>query len=188
MTASAGGYDGVHAWVTALVLIAPIQEVCHDDLCSEPAQQPGGLRSGHDCRAEHPVGPPAWQSQCAPGVYRLAVVAPPLARGTAVVLPVPTAVRPWHRRWAPLRTPVAAVGGDGVCLGDEGLWVAGQWYGPVSQAAGDALLPRLRGCLRLPPGDVLLGRQAPRRVDGPYVGPTPVAALMARAIPLMTWR
>jgi len=35
------------------------------------------------------------------GVYRLAAVSPPLARGTLVVLPVPRAVRRWHSRWQP---------------------------------------------------------------------------------------
>ena len=122
------------------------------------------------------------------GVYRLAAVSPPLARGMLVVLPVPAAVRPWHSRWEPLLKPVAAVGGDVVCIWDEGLWVEGQWYGPIYQAAGGAPLPRLRGCLRLQPGDVFLASQAPRSLDGRYFGPTPVAALTARAIPLMTWR
>ena len=60
------------------------------------------------------------------GVYRLAAVSPPLARGTLVVLPVPAGVRPWQPAWVPLLKPVAAVAGDLVCVWDAGLWVAGQ--------------------------------------------------------------
>jgi type IV secretory pathway protease TraF len=121
------------------------------------------------------------------GVYRLASISPPLARGTLVVLPVPAAVRPWHSRWAPLLKPVAAVAGDEVCTWEAGLWVQGQWYGPVYQEAGGAPLPRLRGCLRLEPGEVFLASQAPRSLDGRYFCPTPVAALTAQALPLLTW-
>jgi conjugative transfer signal peptidase TraF len=122
------------------------------------------------------------------GVYRLAPLAPPLARGTLVVLPVPAAVRPWHSRWVPLLKPVAAVAGDTVCVGEEGLWVDGRWYGPMYQAAHGRTLPRLRGCFAVPDGEVFLASPAPRSLDGRYFGVTPVGALTARAIPLVTWR
>ena len=122
------------------------------------------------------------------GVYRLAAVAPPLARGTLVVLPVPASVRAWHSRWVPLLKPVAAMAGAVVCVGDEGLWVEGQWYGPVLHEAAGQPLPRIRGCLAVPDGEVFLASPVPRSLDGRYFGPTPVAALTARAIPIMTWR
>ena len=122
------------------------------------------------------------------GVYRLAAVSPPLARGTLVLLPVPPAVQRWHRPWQPLVKPVAAVAGDLVCTGEAGLWIAGQAYGPVYPEAGGAPLPRLQGCVRVPAGTVFLASPAPRSLDGRYFGMTPVATITARAIPILTWR
>src|SRR5262249_26258066 len=75
------------------------------------------------------------------GLYRRAAVAPPLARGTLVVLPVPPAVQRWHSAWLPLLKPIAALPGDLVCTGEVGLWIEGQDYGPVYPEAGGAPLP-----------------------------------------------
>ena len=122
------------------------------------------------------------------GLYRLAPLTRPLARGTLVVLPVPPVVRPWHARWVPLLKPVAAVAGDLVCLWDHGLFVAGQWYGPVWREAAGRPLPQIRGCLRVPEGAVFLASPFPKSLDGRYWGITPVADLTAQAIPLITWR
>ena len=122
------------------------------------------------------------------GVYRLAAVSPPLARGTLVVLPVPRAVRRWHSRWQPLLKPIAALAGDLVCAQADGLWIAGQAYGPVYPEAGGAPLPRLQGCVRVPAGAVFLASPAPRSLDGRYFGMTPVATLTAQAVPVWTWR
>jgi type IV secretory pathway protease TraF len=121
-------------------------------------------------------------------VYLLAAVSPPLARGTLVVLPVPSTVQAWLSRWVPLLKPVAAVAGDTVCIGDEGLWVAGQWYGPGYREAGGLPLPQWHGCVRLQDGEVFLASPVPRSLDGRYFGVTPVAALTARAVPLLTWK
>jgi conjugative transfer signal peptidase TraF len=122
------------------------------------------------------------------GLYRLTAVREPLARGMVVVVPVPASVQAWHSRWLPLLKPVAAVGGDRVCIGEDGLWVAGQWYGPVYPEAHGMPLPRIRGCFLLEPGTVFLASQAPRSLDGRYFDVTPVATLTARALPLLTWR
>ena len=122
------------------------------------------------------------------GVYRLAAVSPPLARGTLVVLPVPRAVRRWHSRWQPLLKPIAALAGDLVCAQADGLWIVGQAYGPVYPEAGGAPLPRLQGCVRVPAGAVFLASPAPRSLDGRYFGMTPVATITAQATPLLTWR
>jgi len=122
------------------------------------------------------------------GVYRLAAVSTPLARGTLVVLPVPAGVRPWHTTWVPLLKPVAAIGGDVVCLWDEGVWIEGQWYGPIYEEAAHKPLPKLRGCLLVKPGDVFLASSAPRSLDGRYWGTTPMTGLTAKAIPVLTWR
>jgi conjugative transfer signal peptidase TraF len=122
------------------------------------------------------------------GLYWLTAVREPLARGTLVVLPVPASVQAWHARWVPLLKPVAAMAGAVVCVGEEELWVEGLWYGPVLHEAAGQPLPRIHGCVAVPDGAVFLASQAPRSLDGRYFGPTPIAALTARAIPLMTWR
>jgi conjugative transfer signal peptidase TraF len=122
------------------------------------------------------------------GVYRLAAVSTPLARGTLVVLPVPVAVRSWHSRWQPLLKPIAAIAGDAVCVQQGSLWVEGQWYGPVYDEAGGQVLPRLDGCHLVPEGAVFLASPRPRSLDGRYFGMTRIAALTARAVPLWTWR
>jgi conjugative transfer signal peptidase TraF len=122
------------------------------------------------------------------GVYRLAAVAPPLARGTLVVLPVPAGVRAWQPRGVPLLKPVAAVAGDVVCVGADGLWVEGRWYGPVYEEAHGMPLPQLRGCFFVPAGAVFLASAVPKSLDARYFGPTPVATLTAQATPLFTWR
>jgi len=122
------------------------------------------------------------------GLYRLAAVAPPLARGTLVVLPVPPAVRFWHSAWLPLLQPVAALPGDLVCTGAAGRGIEGQGGGPVEPEAGGAPLPRLRSCVRLPAGAVFLASPAPRSLDGRSFGVTAVATLTAQAVPVWTWR
>ena len=122
------------------------------------------------------------------GLYRLAAVAPPLARGTLVVLPVPPVVQRWHSTWLPLLKPIAALPGDLVCTGEAGLWIEGQDYGPVYPEAGGAPLPRLQGCVRVPAGAVFLASPAPRSLDGRYFGVTAVATLTAQAVPVWAWR
>ena len=122
------------------------------------------------------------------GLYRLGAVSGPLSRGTLVVLPVPARVQPWHARFVPLLKPVAAIAGDPVCIADDGLWVAGQWYGPVWQQARGMPLPVLRGCLRVPEGKVFLASAAPRSLDSRYFNAVPVAKLTAQTFPLVTWR
>ena len=122
------------------------------------------------------------------GVYRLARLAPPLARGTLVLLPVPVAVRPWHRAGAPLLKPVAAVAGDEVCVQERTLWVAGTSYGPVYEEAHGKRLPHLEGCQTVPEAQVFLASKAPRSMDGRYFGLTRIADLTARAVPVWTWR
>ena len=110
-----------------------------------------------------------------------------IPRGTLVLLPVPVAVRPWHRAWAPLLKPVAAVAGDEVCVQERTLWVAGTSYGPVYEEADGKSLPHLEGCQTVPEAQVLLASAAPRSLDGRYFGLTRIADLTARAVPVWTW-
>src|SRR5262249_82109 len=114
-------------------------------------------------------------------------VPPQLARGPLVVVPVPARVRPWWSSWVPLLKPVAAIAGDVVCMGDDGVWSAGQWYGPLFQEAHGQPLPRLRGSVVLQPGPGFLASAVPRSLDSRSLGVVPVAALTAQAVPLVTW-
>jgi conjugative transfer signal peptidase TraF len=122
------------------------------------------------------------------GVYLLARLAPPLARGTLVLLPVPVVVRPFSRSGSPFLKPVAAIAGDAVCVHEGTLWVAGTSYGPVYAEADGKPLPHLEGCQMVPEAQVFLASTAPRSLDGRYFGLTRIAELTARALPLWTWR
>ena len=122
------------------------------------------------------------------GLYRLARPAGLLARGTLVVLPVPAAIRPWWHSYAALLKPVAGVAGDEVCVRQDGLWVAGQWYGVVYTEAAGRALPHLEGCQVVPEAQVLLASTVPKSLDGRYFGLTRIAEVTARAVPLWTWK
>src|SRR2546426_785159 len=120
------------------------------------------------------------------GVYRLARLAPPLARGTLVLLPVPGAVRPWAS--LPLLKPVAGIAGDVACVLDGRLTVNDEDYGPVLTEAHGMALPQWWGCTVVREGEVEVASKAPRSNDSRYFGPVPIAAVTAVAIPLWTWR
>jgi type IV secretory pathway protease TraF len=122
------------------------------------------------------------------GVYRLERLAPPLPRGTLVVLSAPASIRPFWRSFASLLKPVAAVPGEEVCgVGGE-LFVQGEWYGPIYIEADGKPLPHLDGCQVVPEGAVFLASTQPKSLDGRYFGVTPIADLTARAVSLWTWR
>jgi type IV secretory pathway protease TraF len=121
------------------------------------------------------------------GFYRLTAVPTPLERGTLVVLPVPPEVGAWHSRWVPLLKPVAAIAGDFVCVWEEGLWIEGQWYGPVLREADGKVLPRMDGCVHVAPREVVLASPARHSLDARYFGPVATTALTAQAVPLLTW-
>jgi len=128
------------------------------------------------------------------GVYRLAPVSPPLARGTFVVLPVPASVQAFHSHWVPLLKPVAAVAGDVVCVWGETLWVWGQTagaaptgYGRVWQEHEGKPLPRMEGCHRVEEGTVFLASTARHSLDSRYFRAVPIPTLTAQAFPLLTW-
>jgi type IV secretory pathway protease TraF len=123
------------------------------------------------------------------GVYRLERLAPPLARGTLVLLPAPTSIRPWWPWPHPaLLKPVAAVAGEAVCSVGGELFVQGAAYGPIYTEADGKPLPHLDGCQVVPEGTVFLASTQPKSLDGRYFGVTPIADLTARAVPLWIWR
>jgi conjugative transfer signal peptidase TraF len=122
------------------------------------------------------------------GLYRLASVPTPLAHGMLVVLPVPPEVQAWHAWWVPLLKPVAAIAGETVCAWEDGLWVSGEWYGPILDHADGKRLIQMVGCHTLQPGEVFLASTQPRSLDSRYFGPIAATALTAQALPLWTWR
>ena len=119
------------------------------------------------------------------GVYRLARLAPPLARGTLVLLPVPGAVRPWAS--LPLLKPVAGIAGDVACVLGGRLTVNDEDYGPVLTAAHGMALPQWWGCTVVRAGEVVVASQAPRSNDSRYFGPVPIRDIKAVAVPVWTW-
>ena len=122
------------------------------------------------------------------GVYRLEQLAPPLARGTLVVLSAPASIRPWWRSLASLLKPVAAVAGEEVCGVEGALFIHGEAYGPIYTEADGKPLPHLDGCQVVPEGTVFLASTQPKSLDGRYFGMTPIPTLTAQAVPLWTWR
>ena len=122
------------------------------------------------------------------GLYRLRALPSVLTPGMLVLLPVPAAVRPWHRGGMPVLKPVAAVAGEEVCVRDSGLWIGRQWYGDVYGEADGKRLPHLDGCKVVLDGSVFLASTQPRSLDGRYFGMTPLTDLTARAMVLWTWR
>jgi len=124
------------------------------------------------------------------GVWRMLAVPPVVEKGMWVTLPAPASVKIWAPHWASLLKPVAAVAGEQVCVSRETLWIRGQSFGRVlTQDAEGTPLPRLReGCVVVQAGTVFLASTAPQSLDSRYFGSVPVAALTARALPLLTWR
>ena len=122
------------------------------------------------------------------GLYRLERLAPPLARGTLVILSPPASIHPWWRSLASLLKPVAAVAGEEVCGVGGVLFIHGEWYGPIYTEADGKPLPHLDGCQVVPQGAVFLASTQPKSLDGRYFGMTPTSTLTAQAVPLWTWR
>jgi conjugative transfer signal peptidase TraF len=123
------------------------------------------------------------------GLYRLVRLAPPLARGTLVLFPVPAVMRPWWGTWwIPFLKPVAAIAGDEVCVHDKTLWIAGLSYGLVYDDAEGQVLPHVKGCQAVPEGTVFVASREPKSIDSRYYGPLPLSALSAVATPLWVWQ
>jgi type IV secretory pathway protease TraF len=122
------------------------------------------------------------------GFYRLERLAPPLQRGTLVVLSAPASIRPWWHSFASLPKPVAAVAGEEVCGVEGALFIHGEAYGPIYTEADGKPLPHLDGCQVVPEGTVFLASTQPKSLDGRYFGMTPITTLTAQAVPLWTWR
>jgi type IV secretory pathway protease TraF len=120
------------------------------------------------------------------GVYRLERLAPPLQRGTLVVLSAPARIRPWWHSFASLLKPVAAVAGEEVCGVEGALVIHGEAYGPISTEADGKLLPHLMAVGRAQ-GTVFWPVHSPKAWTAPF-GMTPTSTLTAQAVPLWIWR
>jgi len=123
------------------------------------------------------------------GLYRLAPIPHPLARGTVVLLPVPEPVQHVWSRWIPLLKPVAAVVGDTVCATEERLWINGENYGPVLRTAYGRHLPHMpEGCFVVQEGEVFLASPVMHSLDSRYFSFVRISALTAQALPVFPWQ
>jgi len=122
------------------------------------------------------------------GLYHLHAVQAPLTYGMLVILPVPVSVERWHVRSTPLLKPVAAVGGDVVCVDHGTLYIGMEPYGQVHTEADGTPLPHMTGCLRVREGEVFVASKESRSLDSRYFGPVRVEDLTAWATPVITWR
>ncbi len=90
--------------------------------------------------------------------------------------------------WLPLLKPVVAIAGDTVCAFDDTLWVEGVSYGPVLATHHGQPLPHLSDCLTVPEGHVFVASPVPKSLDSRYFGCVALPTVLARAIPVFTWR
>jgi type IV secretory pathway protease TraF len=133
------------------------------------------------------------------GLYWLRPVPDTLTPGMLVTLRVPPNVaelvfgngwlpRPWHGAEVFLLKPIAALAGDTFCVEENGVRINGAWQGPVYRELGGVVLPALRGCWTLQPGQVfLLSTHIVNSFDGRYIGVVSRDALLQQAVPLYTW-
>lgn len=122
------------------------------------------------------------------GLYRLAPIRAPLARGPVVLFPVPESVQHVWSRWTPLLKPVAAVAGDVVCSTEGRLCINGEDYGAVRRTAHGTPLPHIQaGCTAVQDGEVFLASPIRGSLDSRYFGPVRIADLTAHALPVLTW-
>src|SRR5713101_5407411 len=122
------------------------------------------------------------------GLYRLAPIPHPLARGTVVLLPVPESVQHVWSPWVPLLKPVAAVAGDTVCNRDGVLQINGVAYGPMLRTAHGTHLPHmLQGCCVVQDGEVFLASHVGNSLDSRYFSWVRICDLTAKALPDITW-
>jgi conjugative transfer signal peptidase TraF len=114
--------------------------------------------------------------------------------GMLVSLHVPAEVRPlvygrhYLKTGADLIKPVAAIHGDTVCLTDTGLFINGQYHGPVYTADSRGnLLPRIRWCHRLDDDQIFLASDYSKSFDSRYFGAVERTELLYEAVPVLTF-
>lgn len=128
------------------------------------------------------------------GLYRLEKFHGEAKLGELVVMNVPHQSLPYiyGRGWLPegwmLFKQVGGIPGDTVCVFDFYFTINGMEQGPVYSTDHEGLLlPRLRGCRKVPAGHffpVATGKE--NSFDGRYMGPVEVSAIAGVANPLFT--
>lgn len=116
-------------------------------------------------------------------------------RGDLVALPIPENVRElvYDRRYVPrsiklLAKPVAAVGGDRVCIRDRHLFVNDALAGHVLDVDREGRpLPQHPLCTRLPEGTLFLATLHDDSFDSRYFGPVSVDAVRGALTPVWTF-
>jgi len=116
-------------------------------------------------------------------------------RGELVAFPIPDSVRQLlhERRYVPasvqlLAKPVVAVGGDYVCIRDEGLVINGELAGKVVpfDAEGRSL-PRANVCRYLAWDEIFTGTTHDNSFDSRYFGPVPLEKVRGSLTPLLSF-
>ena len=152
------------------------------------------LVSGTPTRGAYPLL--VWNATAsAPqGFYRIEPPSP-LPVGDLVLLkPDPAsaalyAERGYLPRGVPLLKPVAAVAGMRVCEQDGRVAIGGRFAAVALPADGmHRSMTYWTGCRTLMAGEVFVLNTAVRTsLDGRYFGPSPITAVLGRAVPLWTW-
>ena len=130
-----------------------------------------------------------------PGFYRIQPPLP-LRLGDLVLLkPDPAdaalyAERGYLPRGVPLLKPVAAVGGMHVCEQDAHVAIDDRFAAIALPADGMRRpMTHWTGCRTLTADEIFVLNPVVRTsLDGRYFGPSPIAAVLGRAVPLWTWR
>jgi conjugative transfer signal peptidase TraF len=113
--------------------------------------------------------------------------------GDLVVFDFPQEVKRLARRrgWIPqslnyrLMKPVAAAAGDWVKVCNAGVFINGQYFGPLQQQDTQGLqLPAIKGIFELGEGEFFLAARSPRSFDSRYFGPVQRCQIRAVAAPL----
>jgi conjugative transfer signal peptidase TraF len=128
----------------------------------------------------------------APIGYYLVLPAVPLHRGDLVLVNPPDAARRLaaERDYLPTGVPlvkrIAAVAGELVCAGADGVRVRGVVVAhALAVDARGRLLPAWSGCGALGPDEVfLLMADVPASFDSRYFGPVPIGSVIGRLVPL----
>lgn len=128
------------------------------------------------------------------GVYWISAGVRP-QRGALVTFPIPDSVREfvYDREYVPrtirlLAKPVAAIGGDHVCVRDHQLVVNGHVVGNVLSVDHDGKpMPQYTGCGLLRPGELFVATPHDNSFDSRYFGPLELSVVRGTLSALITF-
>jgi conjugative transfer signal peptidase TraF len=118
-----------------------------------------------------------------------------LDRGDLALAELPESVRGFadQRGYLPsgatLIKPVAALPGDHICTIGRAILIGGSVAARrLNRDSNGRRMPAWDGCRRLSPAEVfLLNADVPDSFDGRYFGPTRMADVIGRLVPIWTW-